>query len=1852
MESSESQGRLIDRARAARLRKRKKSNSSDGHASGQEQRDNKESIPEEKCQTLAENIPCAVYSAFPGRTGPTIFMSERWRDWTGYGPDELYQDPEAWPKCIHPDDRERAVNVYEGACKDATPYSLEYRVVHKDTGQVLHVKDQGILSRDEKEDVVRVDGIVTDITELKQAQNELEQHRDCLEREVRERTAELQQANDALRRSESRYKAVVENAGEGIVVVQDGRLQFFNPYVEATFGHTQEELKSRPFIEFVHPDDRDWVMDIHIRRFKGEEVPNVYEVRIVDEHGNTSWAENSGLLIEWCGRPATLNFLRDITDRKRAEEALRDREEMISALVETSRDWIWSIDANGIHTYSNPAVEEILGYSPDELIGKRSLDLMHEDDRRMVEARLPNWVAEKRGWANLIVRWRHKNGGYSYLESSAVPIFDSEGGLVGFRGVDRDITERKLTEEALKTSEQRLELAHDAGGMGMFDWDIVHDRAVCNEHYFRLFGLEPQEHMLSEEDWLTMVHPDDRERAQREVRQALEEKVPYDTEYRVVWPDNSVKWVSSKARVFHDDDARPYRMIGVMTDITERRRLEEAYRSLVDQSIQGLAIIQYGRIVFLNKAFSSTTGYSREDLLATSPEQLQSLVHPEDREMIWARHRDRLAGKPVPARYEFRWIRKDGSTCWVEIHASRIEYQGRPAIQAAYIDITERKQTEAALRQHADLLRESQAVARLGHYLYDATTGRWEGSEILNEIFGFGDDYPKTIDGWQQRLHPDEYSEMSAYLLGTVLEQGQPFDREYRIVRLSDNQVRWVHGLGRLEFDEGGKPVRMIGTIQDITERKTAEKALRENEEKYRRVVENQTEFIVRWLPGGVRTFVNDSYCRYFGISPDEAIGTSCWSLITEDFHRTLGEKIESLTPENPLSIDELRVVRADGTTGWNSWTTRALFNEQGELIEYQAVGRDITERRRAEEELRESQERFRHAFENSNVGMCLVDMGGIVTRVNSRMCGIFGYRAEQLQGMSVNDIAHPEDVNISPEFIRRSISGEIESIKFEKRYFHAEGHVVWCQVSSSLVRNAGGEPLYFISHVQDITERRKAHDAIEDRLQFERLLSSISSRFVNLPASEIDRAVEDGLGLIGWFFEVDRVSIGQFIGSEKEPRTTHCWLADGCDPESKTQAFDTVYSNMAARLIDEGKFVYEKLEDIPETWTQERQFVATTGLKAGLIVALRAGGMVIGAIGINSLQAERTWPDETAERLRLLADIFANALERKRVEYALIESEAKFKSLAEQSPNMIFINKRGRVVYANNRCEEVTGYERERFYSSDFDFMCLIAPESQNLIRENLARHMRGEELEPYDYSLIRKNGERIEAINASKLIQYEGETAILGIVTDITERKRAEKKLRESEQKFRSYIDNAPDGVVVVDSQGRLVEVNEAICNMTGYSKDELLDKSIRDMFAPESRETALQHFDRVIAEGWATGEYAYLRKNGSAGYWTVDAVKISENRFLAFVKDITDNKRAEEALRASEEKFRSIFETAPNLITSINEEGIIVDCNRRVLEVLGCQKEEVIGQSISKIIHPDCLEKAEKALQEILATGFSYNKEYKMVRKDGSMIDVSINSSELKDRNGRHLRTLCFIDNITDRKQAEQRILENRAQLKSLASQLSLTEERERRRLATELHDQIGQSLVISKIKLDQLRESAASDEFTMALEEVCHCLTQVIQDTRMLTFDLSSPILYELGFEAAVAEWLADEVRGKHGIQTEFEDDGQLKPLDEDIRALLFRNVRELLINIVKHARAGKVKVSLRKVDEHIKVTVEDDGVGFDPVEVRARAAQRAEFGLFSIRERLEQLGGQIEIESRPRHGSRISMIAPLKSVNYS
>jgi signal transduction histidine kinase len=207
--------------------------------------------------------------------------------------------------------------------------------------------------------------------------------------------------------------------------------------------------------------------------------------------------------------------------------------------------------------------------------------------------------------------------------------------------------------------------------------------------------------------------------------------------------------------------------------------------------------------------------------------------------------------------------------------------------------------------------------------------------------------------------------------------------------------------------------------------------------------------------------------------------------------------------------------------------------------------------------------------------------------------------------------------------------------------------------------------------------------------------------------------------------------------------------------------------------------------------------------------------------------------------------------------------------------------------------------------------------------------------------------------------------------------------------------------------------------------------------------------------------------------------------------------------------------------------------------------------------------------------------------------------------------------------------------------------------RRRIASELHDHISQDLAISKMKLESLADPAKSD-LNASLKEVIGLIAHTIDVSRSLTFEMSPPVLYELGFEAAIG-WLVNQTRKRFGLNAEFTDDGKPKPLDTDVRVTLFHAVRELLINVVKHAKARMVKVSASQVRGHVQITVEDDGIGFDAsrktggghVSHKAGSSDYTSgFGLFNIRERLSHIGGKVNIRSKPGKGTRVTLIAPL------
>ncbi|MGD8667736.1 MAG: PAS domain S-box protein [Desulfobacterales bacterium] len=314
----------------------------------------------------------------------------------------------------------------------------------------------------------------------------------------------------------------------------------------------------------------------------------------------------------------------------------------------------------------------------------------------------------------------------------------------------------------------------------------------------------------------------------------------------------------------------------------------------------------------------------------------------------------------------------------------------------------------------------------------------------------------------------------------------------------------------------------------------------------------------------------------------------------------------------------------------------------------------------------------------------------------------------------------------------------------------------------------------------------------------------------------------------------------------------------------------------------------------------------------------------------------------------------------------SLLDEDLRFKTFTEQSPNMIFINKRGQIVYVNKKCEEVMGYTKEEFLSPDFDFMQLIAPESVDFMATNFRLHLSGQELAPYEYVLISKKGERLDAIITSKLIDYEGEQALLGIVTNITDRKQAEKSLQESEESYRKLISEMCNGFVLneieLDQNGmpdecRFIEVNPAFENITGLATEDIVGKTVTEVF-PGTESFWVDQCGEIAVRGNPVQFKDVSKLFGR--FFEVIAYSPQKSQVAIVFTDITERVQIENALRESETNFRAIAENANDGILIAIRHGEYVYANRRASEITGYSMPELLTMSYRDLIHPDEIER----------------------------------------------------------------------------------------------------------------------------------------------------------------------------------------------------------------------------------------------------------------------------------------------------
>jgi PAS domain S-box-containing protein len=647
------------------------------------------------------------------------------------------------------------------------------------------------------------------------------------------------------------------------------------------------------------------------------------------------------------------------------------------------------------------------------------------------------------------------------------------------------------------------------------------------------------------------------------------------------------------------------------------------------------------------------------------------------------------------------------------------------------------------------------------------------------------------------------------------------------------------------------------------------------------------------------------------------------------------------------------------------------------------------------------------------------------------------------------------------------------------------------------------------------------------------------------------------------------------------------------------------------------------------------------------------------------------------------------------RIEKALRESEERYRSLVKQSSDGVYIfdPKTAKILEANDQFKKMLGYTEEEIAGlSLYDIVILekkvIEASIKKVLRDGI-----------YIYGLRHyrcKNSSAIDVEISATLIHYSEVQVVMVNLRNITERRRTEKKLKTQAtqlQEQAELLDIADDAIIVLDMEDRIFFWNHGAEERYGWTKEEVQGgvayELLRTVFPQDLSKIKLE----LQSEGRWEGELIQTKRSGEKivveSRWALrrnnqgkpiaimeinNDITIRKQTQEALQKakedlemrvaertgelqsanerlliELNRRKRIEEMMRKGAERYRNLFVNSPLGIYRVSVEGRILMANPTLIRMLGYSSfDEMTSKgSKKKDYEPSYLRKKikDRLEREGRVRGF----ETRWRKPDKSIIFVRENARAIRAIDGMLLYYEGTVEDITEQKKAEGKINSYQKQLRSLASDLSLAEERERRRIATMLHDHIGQILAISKIKLGALLQSAANDDNLEQLKEVSEHVGQAIKYTRSLTFELSPPILYDLGLESAL-EWLTEQIKEQHGINCEFETDNKPKPVRDEIRIVLFSAVRELLMNVAKHALAQTAKVTIRRVNENIVVHVADNGTGFTVSKMTFYLDENKGFGLFSIRERLRHLSGQMDVRSAKGRGTRVILTAPLAMEN--
>ncbi|MEH1817650.1 MAG: PAS domain S-box protein [Nostoc sp.] len=870
---------------------------------------------------------------------------------SGLNPTQSEPDQAEFLQIIHPDDRALIKAQLEKTIAQITPFNLEYRIIRSD-GSVRYVESKAEIAYDPQGQPVRLLGAVIDITERKQTELEIIRSRDLLE-------AIYNESADAL------FLVDVETLL--IADCNDRAVELFAASSKAELINIEgNTLQKQPF---TSDEIATFMEEINQQGFWSREI------EYITKQGKPFWGNIAAKQIRVAGAVMQLVRITDITARKygeeehqRAEIALRESEERLQLALEASGDGLWDWNIFTKEVYYSPRYLEMLGYSFDELPQDCSTwkRLVHPEDLPWVEKILADHLKDSSVPYKFDYRLQTKSGEYKWIaDYGKVVMRDGQGNPLRMTGTHRDISDvydelnlRKQAEAALAKSEEQLRLTLEFNHIGIWDWNVQTGKVIWNDNHYRLLGLEPEISPASYQLWRNCVHPEDVEQIEQAVSNALAQQTNFQGEYRVIYPNGSVHWLTGKGRGVYNEAGEPTRMLGVIINTSERRQAEAAlqesearFQAFMNNSpVLAWITDSDGRVLYLNQTYLRTFNLLPEQVIGQSIFDL----YPAEIARQHFAHIQTVSQTNLVLEVLEVAPRPDGTLGEFLVYKFPIlGLSAQKLVGRVAIDITERKILERELAHKQKLLDTFINSAPVGISILDRELRYSLINEALAEINGIPAAVHIGKTPWE--IVPD-IAQKQEQVFQHVLITGEPIlDLEIsgETPKLPGVIRTWLASYFPIQ-SEADEPISIGVVVVEISDRKRTEQML----ELQAVITRNMAEGIclVR-ATDGVFVYANPKFEQMFGYEPGELIGKHV-SIVNygdenntpEDVHQVL----RTVILEHGEATYEVHNLKKDGTPFWCS-ATASIFEhpEYGSVIV--AIQQDITEQKQAEEKIKAS---------------------------------------------------------------------------------------------------------------------------------------------------------------------------------------------------------------------------------------------------------------------------------------------------------------------------------------------------------------------------------------------------------------------------------------------------------------------------------------------------------------------------------------------------------------------------------------------------------------------------------------------------------------------------------------------------------------------------------------------------------------------------------------------------------------------------------------------------------------------------------------------------------------------------------